>query len=117
MGLRARRIRLRHPLTVLQAPRTRLRVPPTVHRVPHTLRRARPTALLRLRTADEPGLQPYFARVFSNESGLQSYELRRRRASLILAEQLRGGLDALQRRRRPDACGSLLAVASRVRAI
>ena len=51
------------------------------------------------------------------ESGLQSYELRRRRASLILAEQLRGGLDALQRRRRPDACGSLLAVASRVRAI
>ena len=34
------------------------------------------------------------------ESGLQSYELRRRRASLILAEQLRGGLDALQRRRR-----------------
>ena len=51
------------------------------------------------------------------ESGLQSYELRRRRASLIVAEQLRGGLDALQRRRRPDACGSLLAVASRVRAI
>ena len=51
------------------------------------------------------------------ESRLQSYELRRRRASLILAEQLRGGLDALQRRRRPDACGSLLAVASRVRAI
>ena len=51
------------------------------------------------------------------ESGLQSYELRRRRASLIVAEQLRGGLDALQRRRRPDACGSLLAVASGVRAI
>ena len=46
-----------------------------------------------------------------------TYELRRRRASLILAEQLRGGLDAVQRRRRPDACGSLLAVASRVRAI
>ena len=51
------------------------------------------------------------------ESGLQSYELRRRRASVILAEQLRGGLDALQWRRRPDACGSLLAVASGVRAI
>jgi hypothetical protein len=51
------------------------------------------------------------------ESGLQSYELRRRRASLILAEQLRGGLDALQRRRRPDACRSLFAVASGVRAI
>ena len=55
--------------------------------------------------------------VFAYESRVLAYELRRRRASLILAEQLRGGLDALQRRRRPDACGSLLAVASRVRAI
>ena len=51
------------------------------------------------------------------ESGLQSYELRRRRASLILAEQLRGGLDALQRRRRPDACGSIFSKPGRVRAI
>ena len=51
------------------------------------------------------------------EPGLQPYELRRRRTSLILAEQLRGGLDALQWRRRPDACGSLLTIASRVRAI
>ena len=51
------------------------------------------------------------------ESGLQSYELRRCRASLILTEQLRGGLDAVQRRRRPDACRSLFAVASGVRAI
>jgi len=46
-----------------------------------------------------------------------TYELRRRRASLILAEQLRGGLDALQRRRRPDACGSVFAQPGRVRAI
>ena len=51
------------------------------------------------------------------ESGLQSYELRRRRASLILAEQLRRGLDALQRRRRPDACGSIFSKPGRVRAI
>ena len=51
------------------------------------------------------------------ESGLQSYELRRRRASLILAEQLRGGLDALQRRWRPDTCGSVFAQPGRIRAI
>ena len=68
----------------------------------------------------QPGL-PSITRlptaVFAYKSRLLAYELRRRWASLILAEQLRGGLDAVQRRRRPDACRSLFAVASGVRAI
>merc|ERR1719359_460662 len=52
--------------------------------------------------SDEPGLQPFFACVLT-------YELRRRRASVILAEQLRGGLDAIH--------GSVFPRPGRVRAV
>ena len=77
-------------------------------------------AAIEHRYRPQPGL-PSITRlptaVFAYKSRLLAYELRRRWASLILAEQLRGGLDAVQRRRRPDACRSLFAVASGIRAI
>ena len=77
-------------------------------------------AAIEHRYRPQPGL-PSITRlptaVFAYKSRLLAYELRRRRASLILAEQLRGGLDALQRRRRSDACGSVFAQPGRIRAI
>ena len=97
---------------------TRQRVPPT-----HRLRRPS-AASAKTYPSDpyrpQPGL-PSITRlptaVFAYKSRLLAYELRRRWASLILAEQLRRGLDALQRRRRPDACGSIFSKPGRVRAI